>query len=426
MNKKIVLSCIVSLCAFLQVNCFADESFGTFNAEGILEASKLSDSLSKYLPALKSLNPEKYTAFGCKDKENQLTARNQSNITGQIALAKKHLSKINKIRVKYLAVQDYYDYLLFKNYLEFEIYKLSNFSPLENPFYYLKPIEYAYRLIHRSTGNYHRRLEYALSIMQEIPEVLNNAEKYLKLLPEPIVKYAVMQSEDGKDTLDELKSYFDELLSLGVTTLDTINFTIADAKSALNKYALFLKTRVAPLPNKDLSIGKKAYDYYLKHHHITDLTSGRILKITKNEFYSAKKEFLKELSEFLKAKKVTLKDYEKALLKFSEGYPEAEGLLTVFADEMQNAYRHFAKNLGFNAPEELIKILKTPGYKKNTPDFISFSGPYNLDKDKNSEIYINVPSQKLKESERKTIVRREFNYPNIKLAVINLVMPGKF
>lgn len=419
------------LFALVFFNCcagclFADE-LESFNVEGMLETSKMKDALNGYLSLLRNVNPEKYTALGFTGTESELTLRTQENITGQIDLAKKYLRELSQIRTKVLSRSDYYDYVLFKNHLETQIYTLENFSPLKNPFYYLDSLSAVYKLIHKNMGSYHKRLENAFRRLEQVPQVLYQAKKYLDAPPVMWVENAISYSLTAHKSLDELIPYFNELLSLDLTTGENISYAMESAKDALNDYAHFLKDRILPVAKDNLASGKKNYEYFLKHKYLLDVSYRKVLNETEDEFYAVKEEFIEKLAAFLKKKEreTKLKDYDNMLIK-SAKHPPAQGLLTEFADEIQNAYSHFERNLNITSPGETIKILQAPEYAEPFAGFADYRSPYGLDENKNAELYIKIPSDNSKASVREMIMRRNFSYPYVKLSVVHLIMPGKF
>lgn len=425
MKKIVKLSFIL---VFLQVFTAyaAAENFQSFNVEGMLETSKMKDSLNNYLATMRELNPEKYTKLGFTGVEHKLTPRSQENITERTQVAKKHLSELKKIKHKVLGRNDYYDYLLFRSHLETEIYELQNYNPLKNPFHYLETLPAVYQLIYKNTATHYKKLESAFFRLGQIPRILKQAQKYLETPPKIWVVNAILQCKYGQKSLDKLTPFFAELTSMDLTTSENVYYSIESAKQALKEYEEFLESRISPVSTGDFAVGKKAYDYMLEHKFITDWSYKEVLKQTEKKFYEVRENFLADLASFAGKQEVKLESYEDILLDFGKNHPRSEGLLTAFADEIQNAYGHFRRNLNLKSPVESIKIIQTPDFFKPFAGFAEYNPPYGADDDKNAELYINLPPAELKTSVKEVMMRKNFNYPYIKLAVVGLVMPGKF
>ncbi len=210
-----------------------------------------------------------------------------------------HINKNNFTR------SDSVDYLCIKSAIErvnweFNILKL----PQQNPdFYVQQTIGALYEILVQIKDWNDSSYKKLLNIINSIPLTIENAKQNLIEPNAPFALIAIDNLSDIKQKLDKLNS---DIPGISHTALkNEFSISVSNAINSLEDYRLWLQTKL-PLMKSKVSIGKNAYDYFLKRIALVPYTVEELINYARIEFNraSAAEEFEKIKNKNLPAPKV--------------------------------------------------------------------------------------------------------------------------
>lgn len=394
--------------------------------QGTIQVSRMNEIFNQYLATIQLVDPELATRYGLHGADRNLTPRTLQNEQTRLDAFRNYLSQINTLDPDVMPSDSAIDYSLFRSKLLIDIINIEKLQYLrKRPQYYLESVSSIYGLLSKDFEPYTLRAENALRRLEQLPAVFTEAEQNLYHPPKIWVDKAIDQCKDAEASFPEMLTAFKRFVGMDPLLRKRIEDAVENAKKAVVRYREYLQDDVMVQADGDFRSGEEVYGYYLERWHMLDESPGAIERRMRKNFKAAHSDFLLELRHYMEDSSVTAAKFDEALYKIGENHPAEDELEESFRRELERSYAHFDKYRLLPLPKERIKIIPTPEYLKSQSAFAFYNAPYDLDRNRVAELFINVPSRKMDKNVREAVMRLAFSTPYIEMAVAQEVFPGR-
>ncbi len=426
MNFKIrekVFFLLVSIIIFFSIVGFSyEDELSVSETKGRLESSRLDFLGEKYIAAILRYDPERATEMGVHDNDYLLTDREyQTQILEieSLRMLRKELERINRDVLDY---QKKTEYDIIHSMIEKDLYELENLNVLSlRPDYYLKPFDVIYFMMNKDFENYNIRASNALKRLKQIPSILYQAERNLTTPPKIWTEYTIKRIELLEQNIGEYYPLFRNYIGLDPTLRSSFDSTIDEIKNALTRYKNYLKITVLKKSTGKAYCGLYTYGFYLERWHKIDYNPRKVLRLAKKNFEKNYKNLIKEAIKI--NPEVYTKDGIKGVYSLVTGdFPKYDEVIKFISDEINNAKNYFDEYKIVLFPTQRLLIKNIPLFMYGVYPTIFYYPPYPLDRERSSELYIYLPSEK--DPNVNFILQSVYSQPKIEFFMSGLVMPG--
>ena len=414
---------LLLLCAALPAGAYED-TLTTEEIQGTLENTKLNEVFSQYLATIQMYDPERATRLGLHGSDAALTARTPERVAKELEAVKRLRAKLGEVRKDAMAADLQVDYVTLDHMLEVDIYEMENLDRLaRRPQYYLEPLFLVYQMMSKDYEDYNTRSANAISRLKAFPAVLEQADRNLAHPPALWTRQAIRQADDALNYVSDFVPVFRGYTRYDPVLKTQVDDTMAKVKTALERYAAFLRKDILPASDGDPRSGEYTYGFYLERLHGLDMTPGSALSYSKKAFKKSMKELEKEAAN-IDGILASEKGWKGVMDKLPKEHPPVSDVLKVFQDEMDRAYQHFDEHKVVEFPKQRLLIKRMPGMMAPVLPYVYYDPPFSLDDTRVSELFVLLPPAALPEAARERVLAAGFNYAQVELLTAYAIMPG--
>ncbi len=263
-----------------------------------------------------------------------------------------------------------------------------------------------------------KRMKCVLGRLRDVPRVLAEARRNLvpQSVPPVWAQIAIDSAAQGR----ALFTLLAPLLALRTPWLfPQVLVAARRAASALDSYARFLETTVAPNARGDFAIGKALFEEMLRDQHLLDLSADELFDIGRRQF----DETLRSMDEL--ARKIDPTRTAREILdEAKDRHPTADGLLDAYRREVARARAFVVEHGIATIPDgETLRIEPTPAYLRGVLPYAAYMPPGVLDA-KQEGIFVVTPIARGASEKAKNEKLRGHNYAKLPITALHEGYPG--
>lgn len=330
------------------------------------------DSTEQFISNYMKLFPVSATHLGIHSYDHLLGDFSTTAINQQAKFVKAAISDLEQIDSSAFGIDAQIDHALLIRICQTMLYEYDDFREhLRNPnFYSQECMNGVFLLLVKDFAPLEQRLENVLRRTQTIPEVLSHGKS--NLIPEEVPaiwnKIAIDSCRQGV----ALFAVLVPSLAASVPHINNeLNAACQSAATAINDYADFLESRIAPVARGDFAAGEKMFEALLSQKHMLDCTADELLR-TGWSLFDETRDAMEEIARTISSVKTAreLLEESKAL------HPEAGELLDVYRREMARARQFVIDNDIASIPEgEELKVEPTPPFMRGIIPYAAYIMP---------------------------------------------------
>ncbi|MGD9675543.1 MAG: DUF885 domain-containing protein [Candidatus Bipolaricaulia bacterium] len=262
------------------------------------------------------------------------------------------------------------------------------------------------------------RMKSVLGRLRQVPRVL--AEARSNLVPERVppvwVEMAIESSAQGRGLFTLLVP----ALALRVPWLfPRILVAARRAARALDEYARFLQTDVAPRAKGDYAVGKDVFEEMLRDQHLLDVSADELLA-TGRRLFDETQRSMDELARQLAPGKTTRQILDEAKAK----HPDAHGLLAAYRREVARARAFVGEHEIATIPEgETLRVRPTPAYLRGVLPYAAYMPPGVLEP-RQEGVFLVTPVPPRASSDAQEVKLRGHNTAKLPITALHEGYPG--
>ena len=401
-----------------------EDTLTTEDIQGTLENTKLNEIFEQYLATIQMFDPERSTRMGLHGADAYLTSRTPERESKEVAVLRGLRTKLLGVNKASMYPALKVDYELLDHMMEVDIYELENLDMLaKRPQYYLEPLFLIYQMMSTEYDDYNTRAANALSRLQALPAVLEQAERNLSRPPEIWTRQAIKQANDSLNNISDFVTVFRAYTKYDPLLKTQVDEAMEKDKAAFARYAAFLEKDILPVSDGDFRIGGPEYGFYLERLHGLDMTPGAAYSHSKNAFKTSIKELSKEALS-VDAMLAKDKGWKGVLDKLPKEHPPASEVLQAFQNEMDRAYQHFDEHKVVEFPRQRLLIKRMPGFMASVLPYVYYAPSFSLDDTRIAELFVQLPPDGTPAAAEDKLLASGFNYAQIELLTAYAIMPG--
>ncbi|HCU23994.1 MAG TPA: hypothetical protein DF383_03175 [Deltaproteobacteria bacterium] len=259
------------------------------------------------------------------------------------------------------------------------------------------------------------RVDAALRRLQASRSVLEAAKLHLENPPKLWTKLAIQESEGYLVFLGEVRA---ELLRNAPRRRAEIQAAIREAESVAREFLRFLRGPLGRRSTGDYAVGRKNFDFLLRHYHRYSLNAAQIRELGKKQF-KAIQEQLVEQARMLDSRQAWHRLVETAKRR----HPKQGDLLAAYRQESK-ALRAFIQKQGLVSlpPDESLEVIATPAFARNTVPFAAYVDPPMFHGANHGTFFVTpVTEKRAKQAEA---LLQEHNFPSLRVTALHEGYPG--
>ncbi len=367
---------------------------------------------NKYL----EINPQHGADLGLHQYDGRIGNYTSSGMEDDLKTIKELLAKLSEIKFDELNSENKFDFEIAKWGLESflfdaEVIRQHKFNPMTYAFMFGGLHNY----ISRNYAPFDDRLKSVISIIEQIPAVLEEAETILnKRLPAVLCRYAKQFSLGYEEFFtDELLSEIKDKSS-NENLIKEYTDKSGKAVEAFKKFVVFID-KASSEENKDYITGKEVFGQMLK---VKEHIGSSVEEIRKTG--------LDELARLNDKMKSVLKEnnFEGKIETLEHTHPSETNLIAETNSTLNELIDFIRKNDIVDLPERLNCIVtEMPRYMNFGFAAMGTAGPF--EKSDESFYYVNLPDKEWSEEKREEWMT-QFNYPSLKLISAHEAYPGHY
>ncbi len=419
--KKFFWGLLLFFSMFASGYSYEDE-LSVSSTRGRLEGARLDEIIEKYVATVVMYDPEKATELGVHDNDYLLTDREYNTQAKEIESLKLLIKDLSRIDKDVFSYKRQTDYDLIYSIIEKDLYEFENLDILATrPQYYLKPVDIIFFMMGKDFDNYNVRASNALKRLSLVPSILYQAERNLTRPPKIWTEYTIKRAQLMIDNISDLYPLFRNYIGLDPTIKANFESSIDQVKKALERYKSYLQNDILKKSDGKSYCGLYTYGFYLERWHKINYNPRKALRIARKNF---EKNYKKLIDEAVKINpEVYQKDGVKGVYALVSGdYPKYDEVVKFISDQIEKAKNHFDEYKVVTFPSQRLLIKNSPMFFHSVYPTIFYYSSYPLDRERASELYIYLPSDK--SSEINSVLSGLYSQPKIEFFISGLVMPG--
>lgn len=430
MKRSLIKTFIPALLALFIAQCLPADTYAyediltTEEVEGQLEKSRLNEVFEKYLATIELYDPERATVLGVHEFDKNLTERTQDRINMEldaITLLRNELKQIKKDR---LPATLRIDLEALDRLMEVDLHDLEHkHLASDHPQYYLEPVYLIYFMLNNDYQNIALRGANALSRLQKIPEILQQAERTISRPPKTWVEQAIKQADYMLKHISGLVGAFNNYVRRDPRLRVEMNTAIDKLKIAIERYIEFLQTDILPIADGDMAAGNRTYGFYLERQHSLNMTPRRAHSITQKIYDEALSD-LKNEARRIDTVAASMNGWKGIMQKLPKPTPEQANVLQVLQDNMDRALMHFDETRVISYPRQRILIKELPIFMTAEYPSVFYQPPFSLDDSRISQVLAMLPQTSWTKEEKQAYLAEHYNYSLLEILTSYLIVPG--
>lgn len=389
------------------------------------ENAKLESITNRYISYLFNSFPEQGTRIGLRDSNPLLSERTLESDNERVKNLESFLASLENLDYKNLSRSKQIDYDIIKNKAELAIFEIQTLKYLtKDPYSYVYAVDSIYDLYMDRGMPEITRSSDANKRVEQLPDALKMGEKNLYKPSHFLTAIAIKKSKKAYDSIDEIEPF---LLSHIIDDLSkqeaTANFNTA--KKQIEDFKMFIAKEILSQPDTDYRLGEPNFMKMLEIKYHTDISSKKLEKLLEDYYFEAKETLLEHIRVMLDIKDeapVSLANLKEAK-NVSINYPNNDQIIPTFSRIYKESVEHF-KNLNILPPiTKNIKLDTPPNYYKNALDPVFYFNPFPFYNVGDIVLYLSLP-ENFKKEENKMLAKEKFSYSNIKVMILEFMIPG--
>ncbi len=338
-------------------------------------AETLNELKRQYYRAWFRFHPEAALDVGVTDHIEQLRVYDDDDIGALATLNQMLITALEEINVNELNPESLVDYRILKGAAEIELHDLEERDwRFRNPADFI-PVNAIYQLLIYPVDGVHRAVKKRL---EQFPEYLRGARTLMLRAAEHVVPswldVAIEQSRTGSVFIRDLGRY--SLLTQKFTNPARLQPLLDDAAHALEDYARFLESEVAPHAKGEFFCGEHRFNRLLNDRHFLNTTAKSVLEFGERILKQTREDLLKQ-TRLMQGDD----DVAALLKKIQVEHPEQEKLFDDYRKSMLDSYRWWSKSGLVSIPEtQSLKVQETPAFLRSMIPFAAYQPPCPGDK----------------------------------------------
>jgi uncharacterized protein (DUF885 family) len=245
----------------------------------------------EYITGYLQWRPMEASALGLHDYDGKAPDYSEKSIVNEIARLELTLGKLDGLNTSKLNEIDKYDYEILRSHIMFELFLFKTRKIFAiNPMVYARAVDVNVYL-KRNYAPLEERVMSAVSILKQVPDILNDAQKNLiNSIPRTFIETSI---EIAKGNAQFLEGDVVKAVS-GVkdaALLNSFNEAKQTAVTAYRDFTKFLEKEKLPKANDDYAMGTENYKKMLLYEEMITLAPERILEIGMDFLHKEKAEF---------------------------------------------------------------------------------------------------------------------------------------
>jgi len=337
--------------------------------------------VENYYAAWLRFHPEAAVDLGVAGHSEHLTPCNEDNIGALISLDEKLLGSLDELDNAQLDDADCLEVRLMYGAALLEIEALTERDWRRRQPAGFLPINAIYQLTLRPVADLHMALSRRLSA---IPAHLREARTFLSEQPTHIpllwLESAITEAQQGAIYLRSLRQH----PRIGQFRLDK---ELEQAAVAVEHFAGFLKSDLAPLALGKIGCGKAAFERMLRYRHGLDISAQQLHKFGEQLFNDTLASLRSE-TQCLRGDD----DIAAMTASLQTDVPPVSQLLSLYRDSMIAAREFVVQHKLVNAPQtESLKVVETPAFLRHQIPFAAYLEPTPNDPQQQGYYYVTLP-----------------------------------
>lgn len=338
--------------------------------------------VDQYYQAWFRFHPEAAVDAGVAGYEKLLRPYDDDDMGALIALNEKLLAGLEEINPGYLDADRALDYRVLRGATLIEHHELLERDwRRRDPVAYL-PVNALYQLTVRPVEDLAAAMRARL---EKVPAHLRGARAQLAALPELVpvawLESAVAEARAGADFVLQLDSH-PQLAASGQRS--QLQLLQEQAAQALNDYARFLETEIAPQAAGDFAVGEVHFERLLRERHFLDLEASDLQRLGER--------LLAQVDDELRAVTRELRgdeDVAELTRRITQDHPAAHELLDLYRQEMRAAHTFLQSHDIVSLPAgERLTVIETPAFLRHQIPFAAYQDPAPNDPEQRGYYYV--------------------------------------
>lgn len=336
-----------------------------------------------YYRAWFRFHPEAAVDTGVAGYEHLLRPYDDDDIGALIGLNEKLLAGLEEIDTRFLDADREIDFRLLRGAARIEHHDLLERDwRRRDPVAYL-PVNALYQLTVKPVANLAGALRARL---EKVPAHLRGARAHLKMLPELVpaiwLEAAVAEARAGAEFVLRLDSHPQLSGSGQRSQLQPLQ---EQAAQALQDYARFLESEIAPVAAGQFAVGEVHFERLLRERHFLNLEASDLQRFGER--------LLAEVSAALRAVTRELRgdeDVEALTRQITSDHPAGtEALLDSYRREMRAAHDYLLTHEIVTLPaNERLTVVETPAFLRHRIPFAAYLDPAPNDPEQRGFYYV--------------------------------------
>jgi len=351
-------------------------------------AEQLFEELQQqYYSAWFRFNPERAVEVGVDDHAGELRSYADDDIGALIALNRKLITALDEMSIEHLSETSRADFRILRAAADIELHELEERDwRYRNPMEYV-PVSAVYQLLIYPVDEVHQAVKRRT---QKIPEYLRGAKMQLSQHPERVVllwlQSAVSECRVGADFIRNLARH--PMITQKFSNPARLQPLFEEAAHALEDFARFLETEIAPKAKGDFACGEHHLNRLLNEKHFMETSADAVLSFGKALYKSTQDALLAQTSAMRGDENV-----EELLRSIQRQHPDAGHLLESYRQRMKTSYDWWAKSGVVTVPKKhSLKVLATPEFLRHMIPFAAYEPPQTGDPEQHGYYYVTTTS----------------------------------
>ncbi len=338
--------------------------------------------VEQYYRAWFRFHPEAAVDAGVAGYEKLLPPYDDDDVGALLALDEKLLAGLEEINPRHLDADRALDYRVLRGAALIEHHELLERDwRRRDPVAYL-PVHALYQLTVRPVADLLAALRARL---EKVPAHLRGARAQLAALPELVppvwVDSAVAEARAGAQFVLQLDSH-PRLTGSGQRS--QLQELQEQAAKALNDYARFLETEIAPRAAGEFAVGEVHFERLLRERHFLDLEAAELQRLGER-LVAAVSDELRAVTRELSG----TEDVAELTRRITAEHPGASELLDAYRDEMRAAHQFLQTHAIVSLPaRERLKVVETPLFLRHQIPFAAYLDPAPNDPEQRGYYYV--------------------------------------
>ena len=331
---------------------------------------------------------------------------------------KNYLGLVSKIKPNELSADEYLDWRLLKNNLEYDIMVYEDIRHWEkNPSNYINACMYGlFLLILREYAPIDERAEAFLKRLEKVPAYINQAQKNLKGSPAIFTELAIAVTRGGQQFFE---SFVPKVAAMVPNLKADLEKASVAALKSFENFSNFLKNDYLPKSRGQYAIGRESFDFILKKNHMVPYDTDAILAIghETKEFTEGE---LKTIAKTIDPDRA----WWEIIDHIKDDHPEPAHLLAAYQKEMMAAKKFIMeKDLVTMPVGEELEIIPTPPFSRPTIPYAAYVPPAPFEEQQKGFFYVTTIDEGLPVKEQTEILRGHSIY-SIPITALHEGYPG--